>query len=217
MIKKIRTLVQLVFLGIFLLLMLKNKAQLWMGFIFISIILTSLFGRFYCGWACPINTLIRGMNWIKKKLNMKDKSIPEVLKSEKPRRVIFVLFLIGLGYTIYTITQGRKFPLPLIIIPLGLLVTFFISENAWHRYLCPWGVLFSMTGKFSKLGISSNNCTSCGLCTKNCPGEAITVDKMKGTKVEKANCLLCFQCKNVCAVKSISYGSVKDKKSVKSY
>ena len=100
MIKKIRTLVQLVFLGIFLLLMLKNKAQLWMGFIFISIILTSLFGRFYCGWACPINTLIRGMNWIKKKFNIKDKSIPEVLKSEKPRRVIFVLFLIGLGYTI---------------------------------------------------------------------------------------------------------------------
>ncbi|KZL92648.1 4Fe-4S binding protein [Clostridium magnum] len=209
MIQKIRLLVQILFFGIFILLMFINKAQLWMGFIFVSVILDFFFGRIYCGWACPINTLIRSVNWIKKKLKIKNKPVPGILKSEKPRWAAFIFFLIGLGYTIYTITQGRKFPLPLIIIPLGLFTTFFISENAWHRYLCPWGVLFSLTARFSKFGISPSKCSSCSTCAKNCPADAITFEKKKSATVTATHCLLCFQCKTTCPINTMSYGHKK--------
>ncbi|MEL7658927.1 MAG: 4Fe-4S binding protein, partial [Bacillota bacterium] len=138
MLVKNRKTIQILFLALFILLMLINKAQIWMGFIFVSIILAKFFGRYYCGFACPINTLMRPASWLGRKLGTQKKQVPDLLKSQKPRWIAFGIFLLGLSYTIYTITQGRKFPLPLIIIPLGLLTTLFINERSWHRYLCPW-------------------------------------------------------------------------------
>jgi len=199
MVQKIRLGVQLLFLAIFIVLMITGKAQIWMGLILLSVILAAFFGRFYCGWMCPMNTLIRPTKWISKKLNFTKKEVPKIFKTKVPKYFAFGIFLIGLGYTIYTITQGRKFPLPLIIIPIAIIVTFFINENTWHRYLCPWGTLFSFTGRFSKYIIkSSNQCTSCSICAKSCPVDAIVVDKEKGAVSDPTNCLLCFECTEKC-------------------
>lgn len=49
---------QLIFLGVFVMLIKLGKLQLWFAIFLISIIATPLFGRFYCGWLCPINTLM---------------------------------------------------------------------------------------------------------------------------------------------------------------
>lgn len=185
--------------------MVLGKAQIWMGFIFLSIILSVVFGRYYCGWACPINTLIRPVNWLGKKIGTQKKHVPEVFKSEKIRWAAFALFIVGLGYTIYTIRLGKKFPLPLIIIPLGLLTTMFINEKTWHRYLCPWGVLFSLTGRFAKLGIKANDCYSCGICEKVCPGEAITLNEMKKADIDSTHCLLCLECQSACPKDALHY------------
>jgi len=194
MISKVRPFIQLAFLGTFFILMFSGNAQVWMGFIFLSILTSALWGRFYCGFACPINTLIRPVNWLKKKLNIKDKKTPSALKSQKLRGAILILFLIGISYTIYTITQGRKFPLPLIIIPLGLITTLIISENAWHRYLCPWGTMLRFTGGFSKrsLNVNQEGCISCKRCFKICPAEAIHFDEKAA--VMPKYCLICFKC-----------------------
>lgn len=205
MIGKVRSLMQIIFFMVFLLLMLTGKAQFWMAFIFLSVILAAFFGRFYCGWACPINTLIRPVNLLKKKLGIKDRTISKLLREEKPRWIVFSLFIIGLGYTIYTITQGRKFPLPLIIIPLAIVSVLAISEKAWHRYLCPWGVLFSLTARFSKYGVHQEKCKSCKLCSKSCPGDAINIDEKKGAVVDSKNCLVCFECKSTCPINSFNY------------
>lgn len=204
-IKVIRVLVQILFLVVFLILMFVGKAQLWMGFIFVSIILAAFFGRFYCGWACPINTVMRPFVWISKKLGLQRKT-PEVLKLGKIRMLVFALFLVGLGYTIYTITQGRKFPLPLIIIPMGVITAFFINERSWHRYLCPWGVLLSITARFSKRAIKANNgCLSCSACERICPGDAIRVEKNQKASIDPTYCLLCMDCTSACPVKVLSY------------
>lgn len=211
---RVRPFIQILFLGAFIVLMTLGKAQIWMGFIFLSIILSAFLGRYYCGWACPINTLIRPMNWLGKKLGTQKKQVPEMFKSEKIRWGVFALFLVGLAYTIYTISIGKKFPLPLIIIPLGLLTTLFINEKTWHRYLCPWGVLFSLTGRFSKLGITASSCYGCGVCEKDCPAEAITM-KDKKAEVNSTHCLLCLECTSVCPKDAMSYQKKLDKKSAK--
>ena len=206
MISKIRTVVQVLFLLLFLFLMVAGKAQFWMGFIFLSILLAPFFGRLYCGWACPINTLFRPLIWIKQKLKLTQTKLPEILKTERPRWILFGLFSIGLIYTIYTITQGRKFPLPLIIIPLGLLTLIFSNEKAWHRYLCPWGVLFSLTGRFKKGGFrATSSCRSCSICSQNCPGEAIQIKPGQGVVIDPTFCLQCFECQVNCPVQAISY------------
>lgn len=205
---KIRPVVQWLFFGAFFGLMILGKAQFWMAFVFLSIALSAFFGRFYCGWACPIHTLMGPTNWLGEKLGTQKKDVPKIFKSEKIRWGLFLLFLVGLGYTIYTMTQGKKFPLPLIIIPLGLMATLFISEKTWHRYLCPWGVLFSLTGRFAKLGIVPNHCSACSVCEKHCPGEAILVNKKDGAKVDATHCLLCNKCQVSCPTSTLSYKKI---------
>ena len=212
MTRTIRGIVQVIFFVIFIMLMLTGKAQLWMGFIFLSIIFAAFFGRFYCGWVCPINTVMRPFVWISKKLGLQRKQTPEVLKSGKIRILVFALFLVGLGYTIYTITQGRKFPLPLIIIPLGVITALFINERSWHRYLCPWGVLFSITARFSKRGIKTGNgCLGCSACERICPGDAIKVEKGAKASVDPTYCLLCLNCTAACPVKVLNYAGSNKK------
>lgn len=194
--------------------MILGKAQFWMAFIFASILLTLVLGRFYCGWACPINTLIRPVNWLGKKTGWQRKT-PELLKTGRLRTLIFITFLGALAYTIYTITQGRKFPLPLIIIPFGLLVTLFINPTAWHRYLCPWGTFFSLTGRSSHFGMRPDTCNSCKSCAAVCPTESITF-KNKFAEINPTNCLLCFSCSDTCSKKTLAYGQRKIKKETKS-
>ena len=200
-----RSFVQFIFLVLFITLMVLGKAQIWMGFIFLSILASAVFGRYYCGWACPINTLMKPVNWFGKKLGIQKRHVPKIFKTEKIRWIVFAFFLIGLGYTIYTISLGKKFPLPLIIIPLGLLTTLFINEKTWHRYLCPWGVLFSITGRFAKIGITAANCSGCGICEKDCPGDAITINETRKADIDPTHCLLCFECQSKCPKDALSY------------
>lgn len=206
MVKVTRGIVQVLFLIVFLFLMMTGKAQLWMGFIFVSIVLAAFFGRFYCGWVCPIHTVMSPFVWLSKMIGLQRKNVPETLKSKKVRLAVFALFLVGLGYTIYTMTQGRKFPLPLIIIPLGVITAFFMNERSWHRYLCPWGILFSLTARFSKRGIKADNaCLSCSACERTCPGDAIKIEKGAKASIDPKYCLLCMDCTIACPAKVLSY------------
>ena len=210
MIQTIRQISQLTFLAVFVYLMLTGKAQFWMAFIFISIALASVFGRYYCGWACPIHTLIRPVNWLAKRMGTQKKAVPKTLKTEKPRYIVFSIFLGLLGYTIYTIFNGHKFPLPLVVIPFGLLTTIFINPTAWHRYLCPWGTFFNLTGRFTRFGIKVNNnlCKSCGSCTRVCPSESINLNHGYKPSTSTTNCLECLQCQTSCPARAINFGSL---------
>ena len=200
-----RLISQIVFFIIFLVLMLTNKAQIWMAFIFLSIFLAAFFGRFYCGWICPIYTMIRPANLIGHKLGIQKRDIPSIFKSKIVRSIAFILFLIGLGYTIYTIRLGRKFPLPVIIITLGVITTIFVNQNTWHRYLCPWGTLLTFTGRFTKksLNVNQEGCISCKKCFNICPAEAIHFDKKAA--VMPRYCLICYKCHDICPVDVIHY------------
>ncbi len=205
-----RRISQIIFLGIFILLMVSGKAQFWMGFIFTSIVLAAFLGRFYCGWACPINTLMGPVNILGKKLGTQ-KATPSSLRKENYRIAVFLLFLVGLGYTIYSITQGNKFPLPLIIIPFGLLVTLFINPTAWHRYLCPWGTFFSLTARFSGDTIkNAGPCNGCKSCEKVCPTGSISFVN-KTAKINPTNCLLCFSCSSNCPKDSLKPGFILER------
>lgn len=208
MIQTVRLITQLMFFTIFMSLMLIGKTQFWMAFIFVSIALAAIFGRYYCGWACPINTLIRPVNWLAQRIGTQRKSIPAVLKTEKPRYMVFLVFLGLLGYTIYTITQGRKFPLPLIVIPFGLITTIFINPTAWHRYLCPWGTFFNLTARFAKFGFRTTNssCKSCGYCVRICPADSIVNAEKRKPVVATTNCLECFDCQTACPTNTIGFG-----------
>lgn len=197
---------QIIFFAIFLVLMVLNKAQIWMALIFTSILLAAFFGRYYCGWICPINTTLRLGNAVGKALKSQKSYIPKSTQLKSTRRLITGFFIAALAYTVYTISIGDKFPLPVIIISLGFVSTVFINEQTWHRYLCPWGILFSLTAKFSKRGMKviPSGCVACSKCIDACPAEAVEIKNGKA-EIDMQYCLTCYKCSDTCKVNTIHF------------
>ncbi|MBA2858371.1 polyferredoxin [Methanococcus maripaludis] len=205
-ISKIRPFIQVLFFIIFLWTFISGQTQFWMVFVFLSIIFAGIFGRYYCGFICPINTIIHPIQILKDKAGFSSKNIPNFLKSEKPRLLLMLLFIVGLGITVNAMINGSRFPLPIIIISIGILTTLLFNENSWHRYLCPWGFLLSITGHFSNYGLNVNEkCISCKICENVCPAEAVKVENKQNAEIFKKHCLLCLKCELKCPTNAITY------------
>lgn len=62
-------------------------------------------------------------------------------------------------------------------------------------------------GGSKKLSCNLEDCVYCGLCAKNCPCDALTVDrKEKVWKVDEATCVSCGACLEKCPKKCLTLG-----------
>ncbi|HHY38884.1 MAG TPA: 4Fe-4S binding protein [Clostridia bacterium] len=205
--QRIRTVVQLVFLVAFIALWRLGKMQVWMSLILASAFLAAILGRVYCGWICPIHTLMRPLEWVKARLGSKHLPVPSWVCSPVLKYGLFVGMIVAM---ILTTRRGIKLPLMLLFVPPALLLTFFYHPASWHRYLCPYGTLFSLTARwaFIRLYIDENKCSSCSLCTRVCPAEAIS---LRGEKeyavIDRRHCLVCLACKEACPRSAIAYSA----------
>ncbi|MGI6096839.1 MAG: 4Fe-4S binding protein [Dethiobacteria bacterium] len=205
MIQKLRCFSQILFLILFVVLISKGNLQIWMVLILASVVLAALFGRFYCGWLCSIHTLMRPLEWLIEKIGWKRRAVPSWARSPILRYCILGAMIVVL---VLTMVRGIKFPLLLILIPLALVVSSVFHSALWHRYLCPYGILFSLTARFAPLRVRVNqkNCNSCALCTRACPAEGVSIAREKETAtIDPRYCLECFLCQDVCRRGAISY------------
>lgn len=62
--KHIANTIRILFLALFLFLLANGKAELWLALFAISLIAALIFGKIYCGYVCPINTLIIPVEWL---------------------------------------------------------------------------------------------------------------------------------------------------------
>jgi polyferredoxin/NAD-dependent dihydropyrimidine dehydrogenase PreA subunit len=93
---------------------------------------------------------------------------------------------------------------------IGALFLFILFLNRlkprfWCRTLCPLGALLGFCSRFSILKLEKypEKCTNCNLCTKNCQGAATPIPDQDW---ETAECLMCFNCFNVCPEDALSFG-----------
>jgi polyferredoxin len=108
-----------------------------------------------------------------------------------------------------TMGRGIKLPFILLIIPLAIGFTLCYNSVLWHRYLCPFGILFSLTSQWAPVGlkVDRDKCSSCGLCTRVCPAEAVSLrGKGETARIENRYCLECFLCQEACPRGAISFG-----------
>lgn len=195
--------IQILFLALFVVLAINGKIQVWMGIFVLSALASLVFSRFYCGWLCPINTVLKPVTWVKKKLHIKSFKVPNFLKKTWVRIFMLVLFL---GILIFTLKTGKRLPVLPISVALGFVLTLFFPEELWHRYLCPYGTILSLPSRKAKFGmkIDEEKCISCGKCMKVCPSVAITKEGKKYS-ITKNDCLVCRACTEVCPVDAITY------------
>ncbi len=79
-------------------------------------------------------------------------------------------------------------------------------ERPFCRLLCPYS---SVLGLFSivawkRRSIDESSCNYCQLCAKNCPTQAITIDKKQGLqKVSNYDCVQCNKCSDRCKTNAL--------------
>ena len=200
--RALQIITQIIFLALFILLFVMGKVQLWMGLLLLGIAASFLLGRVYCGWFCSINTVMRGVTWIKIKLHIKSLKIPGFIKKPWVRFLFLGLFI---GAFAFSMATGKKLPVLPIIFVLGIVLTFLFPEELWHRYLCPLGTILSLPSSKAKhrMFIDAEKCNNCGACTRVCPAKAIV--KEDKHKIKKADCLVCMECSTKCKQNAITY------------
>jgi len=73
------------------------------------------------------------------------------------------------------------------------------------RFICPAGALFGVLGRFAlwRIGKSSDECTQCHICEKNCEGACNPT-----TEIRLSECILCVNCINECRHGLMTYQTV---------
>ncbi|MGI6587203.1 MAG: 4Fe-4S binding protein [Peptococcia bacterium] len=197
-----RKIVQAIFFFFFLFLFFTGKIQIWMVIFLGNAFLALFLGRFYCGWICPINTMMQVITKTKKIIGSKNLSIPAFIKKPLTRCLILAIFIVAF---LFIKISGKQLPLLPLLFISGAILTLFFSETLWHRYLCPFGTILTLISRKPRhyLKIDSPNCLQCGLCAQICPGEAIK--KEPTFQIDKELCLQCLNCSQHCPKDAIHF------------
>lgn len=202
--KYIKQILQVLFLFLFIVLVFTGKIQVWILVLLSSLFAAIVFGRLYCGWICPINTVIEWIGRLYKYFGIKQRTVPSWMKKPFIR---YSMLLIFLSVFIVVLTTGKKLPVPVLFIT-GILLSLFFVPQLWHRYLCPFGTLLSFTGVLARncYKVNMEGCVKCGICKNVCPADAIEMEsKEVFPKIRPGLCLVCSNCTEACPKKTIFY------------
>ncbi|MHA1946314.1 MAG: 4Fe-4S binding protein [Candidatus Hodarchaeales archaeon] len=171
-----------------------------------------LFGRIFCGYACPLGAIQELIS----KLNFKSD-----IKSQKGNRLHFNFgfryatrirwFSLGLLFFLSSIfslsilpkidpfsgfSYLKAFEIVLLVPFIALLIIGILSiflYRPWCRFLCPFGAGSSFLAQHSAIKyFRTEDCTNCGLCEKVCPTEEAAAESKKG------ECYYCNRCIEIC-------------------
>ena len=204
--KYITNIIRLLFLALFIFLMANGKVVLWLALFGVSLIIALIFGRVYCGYACPMNTLMIPIEWLSKKLKIQTAVAPKWLKNG-----YFTWITLGISVAVMLLSK-RLLHIDLPILPfwlvMSILITLRYKPAVFHNLICPFGALQRSFGRFARLSekVDKEACVGCKLCEKACPSNAILVSSEdKKAMINTALCHQCTNCLQVCPKEAIHY------------
>ncbi len=191
------------------------------------ILLTLLFGRFYCSTLCPFGIIqeIAALFFFNKKRKNKRNSIltPKFIPNYPVKYFIAAITLgvliggnaIVLRYIEPYTYFGSAFTFSavgLVGITIILILTFF-KNRFFCTNICPAGAVLGLISKISlnKIYIQKDSCISCGMCERNCPSGCIN---SKEKIVDNVTCVKCLKCLEVCPKSGMKFG-IKPKEETK--
>ena len=190
------------------------------------IALTAIFGRFFCGWICPMGTLLDAIQglafWRRKRRSVPQKGnlhLRYYILIAVIAGGVFSLRFLGLLDPL-VIFQRLSTTLTLDSLALrdvtirtwvGLISLMFLllvslelwQPRFWCRNLCPLGALLSLFSRFSLLNRKvTTACTGCGECGRVCPMRAI---RHEAHDTDLSDCTFCLECDPACPKQGIRF------------
>lgn len=204
--KGIPSFIRILFLGLFLFLLINGKIMLWLAIFAVSLIAALAFGRVYCGYVCPMNTLMIPIERISQKLKMQTDETPTWLKGGH-------FPWITLAISIALMLFSKRFlhidlPILSVWIVISVLVTLRYKPYVFHNLICPFGALQKTLGRFSLLShrVEKDACIGCKLFENACSASAIAVSSEdRKAEIRTALCHQCSICIRVCPKAAIHY------------
>ena len=175
----------------------------------IPIALSILWGRFFCGWICPLGAIQEFLN-----PEHETRVIPYAL--DKVLKYLKFIVLIVLGYltwhTTYNMWQNYdpsktifsfSGSLTAIIVLVALLLISLLVSRPFCKYLCPLGAILAITSKFAlfRMRADAKDCLVCGRCIKGeCPMDAISAfnPEIDLPSIDNSECIKCSHCQRNC-------------------
>ncbi len=209
---RLRLLSQSCFLLLFAALVFLDQFRIWqILFLFSGLLGTLLFSRFYCGWICPMKTLLQLQSFLYRKAGIERPQRPAKTRPRLAGTAAAVKWALLTIYIYLSVVKGWEHPL--LLLALALFLSFFAEEALWHRDICPFGTLLSLPGRVSRkrLRIDQEKCLACGICQKYCPADCIlTLDSGK-RKIKAQECLACGQCRQICPTEAVQFTGPQSK------
>jgi MauM/NapG family ferredoxin protein len=190
---------------------------------------TLIFGRFFCGYVCPLGTCLDIFDSAvridhKRTFSLKNGKylilcflliaavvgasfvhfFDPLIIFERSLTLLFfpvVTYFVGLVTT--TVVAVYTETVIALIVFIGILSLGFIVARFWCRNICPLGGMYAILSKFSLFKTTfGDGCNECGICETVCPMGAID---MKNQKIDSGECITCLRCLYECPHDVIEY------------
>jgi ferredoxin-type protein NapH len=185
----------------------------------IPIILTVIFGRFFCGWICPA-TLLYELNtnfgaWLRwAGLHVGNRHLDKRLKYAVLGLGIIVSAASGsvlvatiyppaiIGRELYYGIAWGGFGAGMVFFLITLLFDLLVARRGFCRYVCPGGALYSLLGWFRLVRIKRivESCNDCAKCNAVCEFGLDPLHDKFGQE-----CNNCTACIAICPVQAMTF------------
>ena len=163
---------------------------------------TLVFGRFYCGWVCPLGAVQELANRITKKELISDEW---KRKLSWARPIVFIASLASILFGVYfigpTVNWYKYGSIAIVWLTAGLVLVSLFTYRPWCEYACPFGYFLSFLHRLAPLKVRLvGTCKSCNACGKTCKSAAIEKGEIDG-----ALCIECGDCVGSCPAGVLGY------------